>query len=418
MKDPVAAAVADAHQQDWAYVLAVIVRTTRDFELAEDVVQDAFVAALESWRRDGVPKSPAAWLITTARRKAIDRDRRQSAFERKLPLLIVPQGEEDTDMDDSPSGIPDERLRLIFTCCHPALSFEARVALTLRLVCGMSTPDIAHHFLVPETTMAARLTRAKKKILAAGIPYRVPAGADLIGRLSSVLTVIYLVYTEDHTASRGDALFHVNYTSPAISLARMLVELMPDEPDVLGLLAFLLLTDARRAARTDAAGDLVLLENQDRACWDTAAIAEGLQLTECALRLPLRGRMPGRYAIEAAIAAVHAESQSYDATDWLQLLALYDLLLAVYPAPVVALSRVAVVAQIDGPAQGLMALAAIEHDPSLSRYYLLPAARADLFRRLGRTGEAIAAYRSAIALTENIVEQRFLRRRIRELLEQ
>jgi RNA polymerase sigma-70 factor, ECF subfamily len=405
-------AVAEAHRRDWARVLSTVVRLTRDIDVAEDAVQDAFEKALEVWPRDGVPDSPVAWLTTVARRKALDLLRREQTLARKLPLLVVPEGDEGGI--DVPDEIPDDRLRLVFTCCHPALSMEGQVALTLRLVCGLATPEIAHLFLISEPTVAARITRAKKKISSAGIPYRVPEDRELPERLPAVLAVVYLVYTEGHTASRGDELTRPGHAEQALRLARVLAELMPDEPEVIGLLALLVLTDARRAARIDSTGRIVLLEDQDRTLWDREAIAEGVSLVERALKLSV-ARGPGPYALQAAIAAVHAEAPTFADTDWQEILALYDALLAVHPSPVAALGRAVALAQVSGAEAGLAEVDRLGEDPRLANYHLVAAARAELFRRLGRTDEAAAAYLEAAEQTANAVEQQFLRSRAAEL---
>jgi RNA polymerase sigma-70 factor (ECF subfamily) len=399
-------AVADAHRREWAFVLAATARVAGDFDLAEECVQDAYVAALGAWARDGVPDKPGAWLTAAARRKALDALRRAKVFRSKLPLLVEP---DEVEMDDADEyAVPDDRLRLIFTCCHPALAREAQVALTLRLVCGVGTGDIAKAFLVSETTMAARVTRAKKKISAARIPYRVPGASELPERLDAVLSVIHLLYTTGHTAPSGTDLVRADLVERALALARMLRALMPDEPEVRGLLALLLVTDARRATRTDPAGRLVPLEEQDRARWDRSAIEEGHLLVVDAFRT---GR-PGRYALQAAIAAVHATARSYAETDWPQVLALYDRLLAVWPSPVVALNRAVAVAMVRGPDVALDEIEALERDGRLAGYHYLPAVRADLLRRLGRHHEATAAYRSALELTGNEAEQEFLAARL------
>jgi RNA polymerase sigma-70 factor, ECF subfamily len=403
-----AAAVAAAHRQQWAFVLAATARVARDLDVAQECVQDAYVAALDTWSRRGVPDNPAAWLTTAARNKALDALRRRQALRDRLPLLIEPAPEPPAEGEDV---IPDDRLRLIFTCCHPALGREAQVALTLRLVCGLTTAEIAGAFLVPEATMAARVTRAKKKIAAARIAYRVPAEADLPDRLDAVLTVIHLLYTTGHTAPAGAELVRSGLVERAIELARMVRALMPDEREVRGLLALLLLTDARRATRTSPGGALVLLADQDRSAWDQAAIAEGRELVIGALR---RGR-PGRFALQAAIAAVHAEAPSYEATDWAQVRGLYDLLLTAWPSPVVALNRAVAVAMADGPAAGLAQLDELAADRRLASYHYLPAARADLLRRLGRDAEAAQAYRAALELVGSEPERAFLAGRLAAL---
>jgi len=403
-------AVADAHRREWAFVLAATARVARDLDVAEECVQDAYLAALDAWTRDGVPRKPGAWLTTTAKRKALDALRREQTLQAKLPLLVEP---DETDPDDDPDGdvVPDDRLRLIFTCCHPALAREAQVALTLRLVCGVATGDIAHAFLVSETTMAARITRAKKKISGARIAYRVPEPSELPERLDAVLTVIHLLYTTGHTAPSGARLVRGDLVERALDLARMLRVLMPDEPEVGGLLALLLVTDARRLSRTDDDGRLVLLQDQDRSTWDRAAIDEGQRLVVAALRA---GR-PGRFVLQAAIAALHAVAPSYAETDWPQVLALYDALLAVWPSPVVALNRAAAVSMARGPDAALDEVEALERDGRLSGYRYLPAIKADLLRRLGRDAEAAEGYRAAIALAENEAEREFLLGRLADV---
>lgn len=402
-------AVVDAHRREWAFVLAATVRVARDLDLAEECVQEAYLAALDAWTREGIPKSPGAWLTTAARRKAIDAMRREQVFRSKMPLLVEP----DVTEVQAPAEhvVPDDRLRLIFTCCHPALAQDARVALTLRLVCGVTTSDIAQVFLVPEATMAARLTRAKKKIAAARIPYRVPHATELPDRLDAVLTVIHLLYTTGHTAPSGDNLVRVDLVERALDLTRMLRTLMPDEREVKGLLALLMVTDARRATRTDGDGRLVLLDEQDRSLWDRDAIEEGGQLVLEALR----GGNPGRFALQAAIAALHAEAKSFDDTDWPQVLQLYDELLRVWPSPVVALNRAVAVAMVHGPATALDELAAVEADGRLAGYRYLAATKADLLRRLGRNPEAAEAYRAALELTDNQAERDFITGRLAEL---
>jgi RNA polymerase sigma-70 factor, ECF subfamily len=398
-------AVDDAHRREWAFVLAATARVARDLDLAEECVQEAYVTALDAWQRDGVPRNPGAWLTTAAKRKALDAMRRRRTFESKLPLLVEP---DETEMDETSDEIPDDRLRLIFTCCHPALAVEAQVALTLRLVCGVSTADIAQAFLVSEPTMAARLTRAKKKISAAGIAYRVPEASELPDRLDAVLTVIHLLLTTGHTAPSGEQLVRRDLVQRALDLARMLLVLMPDEPEVRGLLALLLVTDARSATRTDAAGRLLLLEEQDRSAWDRDAIAEAERLVVSALRA---GRA-GRFTLQAAIATLHATAPSYDETDWPQVLALYDALLAVWPSPVVALNRAVAVAMVHGPEAGLEELDGLERDRRLAGYRYLPAIKADLLRRLGRHSDAAAAYAAALELADNEAERGFLAARL------
>jgi RNA polymerase sigma-70 factor (ECF subfamily) len=394
-------------------VLAATARVARDLDVAEECVQDAYLAALDAWTRQGVPGNPAAWLTTTARRKALDALRRDKVLRAKLPLLVDPDPEPGGPGPDPGDGdIPDDRLRLIFTCCHPALAREAQVALTLRLVCGLTTAEIAAAFLVPEATMAARVTRAKKKIAAARIPYRVPGAPQLPDRLDAVLTVVHLLYTTGHTAPAGDRLVRDDLAGRALLLARTVAGLMPDEREARGLLALLLLSHARRATRTDADGALTLLADQDRSRWDQDAIAEGIALVVSALR----GGRPGRFALQAAIAAVHAEAPGYADTDWPEILGLYDELLRAWPSPVVALNRAVALAEVAGPAAGLAEIAALEkRDARLAGYHYMPAARADLLRRAGRPAEAAAAYAQALALAGNEAERAFLSGRLAEL---
>lgn len=412
-RNAIAAAVAEAHRREWALVLAATARVTRDLDAAEECVQDAYVAALDAWARQGVPRNPGAWLTTAARHRALDTLRRDRTLRTKLPLLLVPDQASGADAEaaDGSRVIADDRLRLIFTCCHPALAREAQVALTLRLVCGLSTAEIAKAFVVSEPTMAARVTRAKKKISTARIAYRVPEAAELPDRLDAALTVIHLLYTTGHTDPHGCGLVRPDLVERAIALARLLRELMPDEAEVCGLLALLLITDARRATRTDLHGELQLLENQDRSLWDGAAIAEGGALVVEALR----GGRPGRFALQAAIAAVHAEAPSYAATDWPQLLVLYDRLLRAWPSPVVALNRAVVTSMVEGPAAALAEVARLEQDGRLDGYRYLQATKADLLRRLGRRAEARQSYQQALDLTENSAERRFLAGRIAEM---
>ncbi|WP_203994508.1 RNA polymerase sigma factor [Micromonospora lutea] len=390
-------------------MLAATARVAGDFDLAEESVQEAYLAALGAWARDGVPDRPGAWLTATARRKALDVLRRRQVLRAKLPLLLEPDATEPDVPDEI--AVPDDRPRLVFTCCHPALAREAQVALTLRLVCGVSTGDIAHVFLVSEPTMAARITRAKKKITAARIPYRIPEAAELPERLDSALAVVHLLYTTGHTAPAGGDLVHADLVDRALHLARMLASLMPDEPEVRGLLALLLLTDARRATRTDTDGRLVRLEDQDRSRWDRDAIAEGRRLVLGAFRT---GR-PGRYALQAAIASLHALAPRYEATDWPQIVRLYDALLDRWPSPVVALNRTVAVSMVDGPTVALAEVDALAQDPRLAGYHYLPAIRADLLHRLGRDTEAAQAYRTAIDLVDNDAERDFLATRLGEL---
>ncbi|MFD3455814.1 RNA polymerase sigma factor [Streptomyces sp. NPDC058691] len=407
-------AVADAHRRGWALVLAATARVACDLDLAEECVQEAYAAALASWASDGIPDNPAAWLTTAAKRRAMDAVRRERTFRSKLPLLVVPEETEDEVAIDEPAAaepqdeVPDERLRLIFMCCHPALAQEAQLALTLRLVCGVTTADIARAFLVPEPTMAARMTRAKKKISAARIPFRLPGAAELPDRLRAVLGVIHLLFTAGHTAPSGASLVRRDLVDRSLRLARMLRELMPDEREVRGLLALLLVTDARRATRVDDDGRLLRLEDQDRSLWDRSAMAEAHDLIVDGLRC---GR-PGRYVLQAAIASLYAEAPSYDLTDWPQIVTLYDELLSVWPSPVVALNRTVAVSMVAGPVQALEQVAELEKDGRLARYQYLPAIKADLLHRLGRWQEASIAYRQALELTYNDAEREFLTERL------
>ena len=409
--EEVAAAVADAHRREWGFVLAATARVAGSIDVAEECVQDAYGAALDAWLRDGVPTSPGAWLTTTARRRALDVLRRESTLRRKLPLLLDTGDCADPGPATSGEEIPDDRLRLVFTCCHPALSREAQVALTLRLVCGVPTGDIAGAFLVPEPTMAARVTRAKKKISAARIPYRVPGPAQLPERLDAVLTVVHLLFTTGHTTPSGDELVRHDLVDRALDLGRMLWALMPDEAEVRGLLALMLLTDARRATRVAADGSLVLLADQDRSRWDAAAIQEGLALAASAAR-----PAPGRFTLQAAIAGVHAAAPSWEATDWALLLDLYDALSLAWPSPVVRLNRVVAVLMVHGAAAALAEIEGLESDARLASYRYLPATKADVLVRLGRHAEATAAYTRALALAGNDAERAFLEQRRREIL--
>ncbi|MFE5890049.1 RNA polymerase sigma factor [Streptomyces sp. NPDC056462] len=407
-------AVAAAFREEWGQVVATLIRVTGDWDLAEECAQDAFAQALDRWRRDGVPRRPGAWLTTTARNRALDVLRREAVGAAKLREVAVlardepPYGPENDSGDGS--GVQDDRLRLIFTCCHPALPIEARVALTLRTLAGLTTPEIARAFLVPEATMAQRLVRAKRKIRNAGIPYRIPPAHLLPERTTGVLGVIYLLFNEGYAATTGADLVRTNLCAEAIRLARVLARLMPDEPEVLGLLALLLLHDARRHTRVDAAGDLVTLEDQDRTAWDRAEADEGAALLETALR---RGR-PGPYQIQAAIAACHTTAPTAEDTDWADIAALYGELARRVPSAVVRLNRAVAVGMSEGTDAGLALVAELEEQGDLAGYHLLPATRADLLRRSGRTDEAAQAYLSALELVENDAERRFLERRLAE----
>ncbi len=382
---------------EYGRAVSVLARTFGDIDLAEDGVQEAFAVASTRWVTDGLPPSPAGWIITTARRRVLDRLRREgSRDDRQAQAALLHQPDEPEEV----TALGDDRLRLIFTCCHPALARPAQVALTLRLLGGLTTPEIARAFVVPEPTMAQRIVRAKAKIRDAGIPYRVPGRAELPGRLASVLAVVYLVFNEGHTATSGDGLVREDLCAEAIRLGRTLSELMPDEPEVVGLLALMLLVAARRPARTGAGGSLVPLRDQDRSRWDGDMVAEGRDLVRACLR---RGS-PGPYQIQAAINAVHSDTARGEETDWRQILALYDQLLAWEPSPVVALNRAVALAEVEGPEAGLRAIDGLP----LGRYHLLHAVRADLLRRCGRVSEAAAEYELASSLTVNEQERSFL----------
>jgi RNA polymerase sigma factor (sigma-70 family) len=391
-------------------VLAATVRVTGDIDLAEECVQDAYARALASWSSSGVPTKPGAWLTTVARRRAIDVVRRDATHGRVLPLLIERVEGPGPEGRDAPD-IVDDRLRLIFTCCHPALAPDAQVALTLRLLCGLTTAEVARAFLVGEATMAARITRAKKKIAMARIPYRVPPVEELPSRIDAVLTVVHLLYSTGHTAPVGADLVRRDLVERSLDLARVLRSLLPENADVAGLLALILLTDARRATRLGDEGQLVLLADQDRAQWDHAAIAEGIAL----VRIALGRRPPGRFALMAAIAAVHAQAPSWAATDWREIVGLYDLLVQIWPSPVVALNHAVARGLAEGPEIGLRALDALGTDPLLATYSYLASARADFLRKLDRPLEAREAYREALLLSENVVERAFLEDRISQI---
>ena len=412
----VKAAVDAVFREEWGRVVATLIRVTGDWDLAEEVAQDAFAMALQRWPADGIPRRPGAWLTTAARNRAIDVLRRRAvgaAKLREVAALTPPDSDSGSAFgpETDHSGVPDDRLRLMFTCCHPALSLEARVALTLRTLAGLTTAEIARAFLASEATMAKRLVRAKQKIAKAGIPYRVPPAHLLPERLPGVLGVLYLLFNEGYSASAGADLIRQALSAEAIRLGRVLDRLMPDEPEVGGLLALMLMHDARRAARLDADGEIVTLEDQDRGEWDAAEISEGVAVLEAALQ---RGR-PGPYQVQAAIAACHVTAARAADTDWVQIARLYGQLARFLPTPVVELNRAVAVGMADGPEAGLSLVSALEASGQLTGYHLLPATKADMYRRLGRADEAAACYRQALELASTDAERRYLGRRLAEI---
>jgi RNA polymerase sigma-70 factor, ECF subfamily len=404
----VRAAVDAVYRTDSRRVLATLIRLLGDFDLAEEAMHDAFTAAVDQWERDGIPDNPRAWLVQAGRFRAIDRIRRRSRFDQSLVEIAKHMDEETAEID--PEAVQDDRLRLVFTCCHPALPPDAQVALTLREVCDLTTEEIAAAFLTGPSTVAQRIVRAKSKIRDAGIPYEVPSLSELPDRLDTVLRVVYLVFNEGYSASSGGALMRHDLSGEALRLCRLIAELLP-EPEVVGLLALMLLHESRRAARTSADGEVILLDDQDRSLWNREQIAEGQRLVEAALR----SRRFGPYTIQAAIAAVHSEAATFAATDWAQIVGLYDVLLRVTPSAVVELNRAAAVAMRDGPAAGLTLIEAILERGDLADYHPAHSAHAELCRRIGRNAEARASYERALALIRQEPARRLIERRLREL---
>jgi RNA polymerase sigma-70 factor (ECF subfamily) len=413
MPPDISAAIESVYRSDWGRIVATLIKLVGDFDFAEECAQEAFAAAVDQWKTSGVPETPAAWLIQTARNKAIDRIRRQRRYSEKLEGLVASGLLRTTaEPDENMGEIPDDRLRLIFTCCHPALAPEAQVALTLHTLCGLQTDEIARAFLVAPATMAQRLVRAKRKIRDARIPYIVPALKEMPARMESVLTAIYLVFNEGYAATRGDTLLRIDLCGEAIRLGRLISSLMEPRPprEATGLLALMLLHDARREARHNAEGDLVLLEEQDRMLWNQAQIQEGLLLAESAMNAA-----PGPFALQAAIAAVHCRATRAEDTDWREILRLYDLLEKVQPSPIVSLNRAVAVAMTEGPRPALAIIDNLANEGELEDYHLLHAARADLLRRTGLPEQAAASYLRAIALAKNNRERSWLERRLQEL---
>ncbi len=412
MLSNVNASIDAVYRADWGRIVATLIRSFGDFDVAEEAAQEAFAVAVDQWSTDGIPDSPAAWIIQIAKHKAIDRLRRRMRFQEKVESYAhdLPTTTEQPELETG--EIPDDRLRLIFTCCHPALAPEAQVALTLRTLCGLETDEIARAFLVPATTMAQRLVRAKRKIRDAGIPYKVPETGDMVARIDAVLTVIYLIFNEGYASTHGEPLVRADLCTEAIRLARIIRMLMAPYPpeEATGLLALMLLHDARRDARVDQAGDLVTLEEQDRRRWNRQQIAEALPLVGESLR-----RESGQFALQAAIAAEHCKAAQAEDTDWPQIVRLYDTLERVQPSPIVSLNRAVAVAMVDGPRPALTLIEALATTGDLDNYHLLHAARADLLRRIGSTVEAAKSYERALALVTNESERRFLERRLREV---